>query len=574
MRLKTGQSAIEYLMTYGWMLLVVALVGGLLFTLFQDQELEANSVDGFEGDDIRVEEVTAGNDSVQLSLTSYSSEDMESAEVCLNNDNFDRTCSKEFSLARLGDRVVDLNGFNESERTYTYDVSVSYETTGGISDTVRGSVSLGVESDSSDDSGEESPSETVSLSVRNSGDNVSGVVSPGDSVKIYGEFNSSGSGLDSGWLSTNETGTWENKTGEYFNDGLSGEDVWVWNNFTWSNSFVSSQTVGWKLYANNSDGKVENSSKKSFEVDSGVSAPGVEVLEPVGVNSSNATLRGNVTDLGGAGSVDVSFNVTSNTSIGVKEAGSVPSVGVFSYDLTGLESGTEYNYTARAENSADQVQSSKQNFTSLEGIPDNQIYVHDDWEDGKINNRDDNGTTTTNGKEGIYRPSWNEFNSGVSVENGQLKVTQKSGIDLAYGIPDESIKWNFSFRKPADDNDNGFEVILSSDSSQNRIMFRSGDHKERTVLRDNDADLYIEGQDLADNSKHEIIITRNVSTSPATWKYYIDGGLVGSQQNSIWESGYIGFENNNQYGGKYVDYGQNAPDEPVYIDYLKIKTLE
>jgi hypothetical protein len=174
---------------------------------------------------------------------------------------------------------VDLNGFNESERTYTYDVSVSYETHGGISDTVEGSVSLGVKPDSSDGSGEDSnPSEKVSLSVRNSGDNVSGGVSPGGSVKIFGEFNSTGSSLDSGWLSTNETGTWQNKTSKYFNDSLSGEGEWVWNNFTWSNSSVSSQTVGWRLYANNSDGKVENSPKKTFDVGSDVSSVVTETI--------------------------------------------------------------------------------------------------------------------------------------------------------------------------------------------------------------------------------------------------------------------------------------------------------
>jgi hypothetical protein len=360
-----GQSAIEYLMTYGWMLLVVALVGGLLFALFQDQELESQSVDGFEGSDVRVEEVTASNGSVQLSLSSYSSEDMESVSICLNNSELGGVCSKEFSLDRLSDRVVDLNGFNESGETYIYDVSVSYETTGGISDTVSGSVSLALKPGTGDDSNEESPSESVSISVRNTGDNATSSVSPGDSVKIYGEFNSTGSSLDSGWLATNETGTWENKTSKYFNDSLGGEDVWVWNNFTWSNSSVSSEEVGWRLYANNSDGTVESSSKKSFKVGSGVSAPGVEVLEPVGVNGSNATLRGNVTDLGDASSVDVSFNVTSNSSIGfVDSDDSFGSTGVFEEDVTGLEASTGYNFTAWAENSAGLNTSDKQNFTT------------------------------------------------------------------------------------------------------------------------------------------------------------------------------------------------------------------
>jgi hypothetical protein len=121
-----GQSAIEYLMTYGWMLLVIAIVGGLLFALFQDQELESQTVEGFEGSDVRVEEVTAGNDSVQLSLSSYSSEDIENAEVCLNNDDFNESCSESFSIARLNDETLTLDSFNDSNDTYTYDVSISY----------------------------------------------------------------------------------------------------------------------------------------------------------------------------------------------------------------------------------------------------------------------------------------------------------------------------------------------------------------------------------------------------------------------------------------------------------------
>ena len=63
----TGQSAIEYLMTYGWMLLVVAIVGGAIFAVVQSESVE--SVNGFTGDDVIVDEfgVTSGGD-VQLQL--------------------------------------------------------------------------------------------------------------------------------------------------------------------------------------------------------------------------------------------------------------------------------------------------------------------------------------------------------------------------------------------------------------------------------------------------------------------------------------------------------------------------
>jgi hypothetical protein len=60
-----GQSAIEYLMTYGWMLLVVAVVGGLIFSIVQDQSLE--QVSGFEGEEMQVENFGVSSDN-NLSL--------------------------------------------------------------------------------------------------------------------------------------------------------------------------------------------------------------------------------------------------------------------------------------------------------------------------------------------------------------------------------------------------------------------------------------------------------------------------------------------------------------------------
>jgi hypothetical protein len=137
-----AQSAIEYLMTYGWMLLVVALVGGLLFTLFQDQELEGQTVKGFEGEDVRVDKVTASNDTVQLSITSHSTENIKHTNLCLNHDEFSNSCSENFSIARLDSQTITLDGFNQSKQTYSYNVNISYKKDNGLSDKIKGTVSL------------------------------------------------------------------------------------------------------------------------------------------------------------------------------------------------------------------------------------------------------------------------------------------------------------------------------------------------------------------------------------------------------------------------------------------------
>ena len=49
-----GQSAVEYLMTYGWMLLVVAIAGGAIFSL---TNVSTESVSGFQGEDVIIENI-------------------------------------------------------------------------------------------------------------------------------------------------------------------------------------------------------------------------------------------------------------------------------------------------------------------------------------------------------------------------------------------------------------------------------------------------------------------------------------------------------------------------------------
>jgi hypothetical protein len=62
-----GQSAIEYLTTYGWMLLVVALIGVSIFAIISGQE-SSKEVSGFADDDLRVTEFGSTTDG-NLSLS-------------------------------------------------------------------------------------------------------------------------------------------------------------------------------------------------------------------------------------------------------------------------------------------------------------------------------------------------------------------------------------------------------------------------------------------------------------------------------------------------------------------------
>lgn len=87
-----GQSAIEYLMTYGWMLLVVAIVGGAIFATVQNQRqqcsgevpavLEAGQNDGFG-----VTSFGVGSPGAQVELTNNGQEQVTVTSISFGTDS-------------------------------------------------------------------------------------------------------------------------------------------------------------------------------------------------------------------------------------------------------------------------------------------------------------------------------------------------------------------------------------------------------------------------------------------------------------------------------------------------------
>jgi hypothetical protein len=67
---------------------------------------------------------------------------MKNVEVCFNNDEFNETCTTVSNLQRLGDETVSLDVFEETNDTYTYDVSISHETQDDLSDSSSGTVTI------------------------------------------------------------------------------------------------------------------------------------------------------------------------------------------------------------------------------------------------------------------------------------------------------------------------------------------------------------------------------------------------------------------------------------------------
>jgi formylglycine-generating enzyme required for sulfatase activity len=126
-----AQSAIEYLMTYGWMLLVVAIVGGAILPMVQNQGVESTS--GFNGGDLLVEDFGATSDgNLQLVLRNAAGDLITVKEANVTGEESTVTMlSKEIDV---GDsESFELKNVEQASNTQSLDVSFVYDM-GGLTD--------------------------------------------------------------------------------------------------------------------------------------------------------------------------------------------------------------------------------------------------------------------------------------------------------------------------------------------------------------------------------------------------------------------------------------------------------
>lgn len=120
-----GQSAIEYLMTYGWMLLVVAIVGGLVFTMVQDQNIE--EVTGFEGEEVMVENFGVNSDNnLTLQVLNARSGEVELTNVTVEGDDGIEYNDSLMILGSQESRQVIVPDFNNTNSGQSYEVKLIY----------------------------------------------------------------------------------------------------------------------------------------------------------------------------------------------------------------------------------------------------------------------------------------------------------------------------------------------------------------------------------------------------------------------------------------------------------------
>lgn len=132
---RKGQSAIEYLTTYGWMLLVVAIVGGAIFTTVQNQS-NLQTVSGFSGSSVGINTFAlTGNGELAMEITAKGSEPVKITGVSINNPSIDGVDGKasnssvDTSYIPLGEsKQVTIPNVSEGDSSSQYDVKIDYST--------------------------------------------------------------------------------------------------------------------------------------------------------------------------------------------------------------------------------------------------------------------------------------------------------------------------------------------------------------------------------------------------------------------------------------------------------------
>jgi hypothetical protein len=167
---------------------------------------------------------------------------------------------------------------------------------------------------------------------------------------------------------------------------------------------------------------------------------------------------------------------------------------------------------------------------SESSIPDNKIYLQDDWGDNRLDSRKGSGTTVHNGVEGIYRPNWT-VSSGTPTVSNENVVMQGQSTDQAiqseHNIDmNSSITWECTLacRTP-----NGGRAGIDIGSNGNLRYGIAEDVTGTMYLYDIDRGTrIIQGNINNDGSKETIKIKRS---SSGFWElFYGDNRLGGTNE--------------------------------------------
>lgn len=142
-----AQSAIEYLVTYGWMLIAVSIAGGAVYSTASSECVDSTS--GFTGTSVQITNfaTSASSNNISLQAENRRSEtvDIERIEFEYGNDSRQLDTTKQ--LMPFEASSVEIPGFQRSDSCNSIDVEIVYDL-GPLQDQrVSGSITASIEFD-------------------------------------------------------------------------------------------------------------------------------------------------------------------------------------------------------------------------------------------------------------------------------------------------------------------------------------------------------------------------------------------------------------------------------------------
>lgn len=143
---RKGQSAIEYLMTYGWMLLVVAIVGGAIFATVNNQRSSCSgdiprAMMPGQNDGFGVDQFAVTSSSAQVVLSNQGAEDVTVTNVSLSGDSISDFNATSTSIPTTSETTLTLDGVVSGDSCADADMEITYNVGEITGQTVSGEIS-------------------------------------------------------------------------------------------------------------------------------------------------------------------------------------------------------------------------------------------------------------------------------------------------------------------------------------------------------------------------------------------------------------------------------------------------
>lgn len=122
-----AQSAIEYLTTYGWMLLALAIISGSIYSIIGNQCIDSST--GLNGQDIRVENFGGSSESGNLSLLlqTQNEDQVEIQKINVSGPENSVESNNKIVISSGDSRQIEVRGFENSESCNTLDLEIVYD---------------------------------------------------------------------------------------------------------------------------------------------------------------------------------------------------------------------------------------------------------------------------------------------------------------------------------------------------------------------------------------------------------------------------------------------------------------